>query len=110
MLLYEGGSQNDFNENRSKKYLQRLASLGDPFAAIIFAFTAIYPQMITPEMKTSLDQMLGSFSPELLGIFNIQLTGPSSLVSPSGFSGTTFNTYLLLRVFMGCFWLEQSDH
>jgi ABC-2 type transport system permease protein len=33
------------------------------FAAIIFAFTAIYPQMITPEMKTSLDQMLGSFSP-----------------------------------------------
>lgn len=73
------------------------------FAAIIFAFTAIYPQMITPEMKTSLDQMLGSFSPELLGIFNIQLTGPQVWFLQQVFSGTTFNTYLLLRVFMGCF-------
>lgn len=65
------------------------------FAAIIFAFTAIYPQMITPEMKTSLDQMLGSFSPELLSIFNIQLTGPSSLVSPTGFFGYYFQ-YLFI--------------
>ncbi|OQO89025.1 ABC transporter permease [Enterococcus casseliflavus] len=65
------------------------------FAAIIFGFTAIYPEMITPEMKTSLDQMLGSFSPELLGIFNIQLTGPSSLVSPTGFFGYYFQ-YLFI--------------
>lgn len=65
------------------------------FAVIIFAFTAIYPQMITPEMKTSIDQMLGSFSPELLGVFNIQLTGPSSLVSPTGFFGYYFQ-YLFI--------------
>ena len=70
------------------------------FAAIIFAFTAIYPQMITPEMKTSLDQMLGSFTDRTLKL---------------GFPDRLFRVLLSILIYRcvylwDAFRLEQSDH
>lgn len=65
------------------------------FLGLIFGFAALYPQMFTPEMKDSIQQMFEGFSPALLKVFNLQLTGPASLLQATGFFAYYFQ-YLFL--------------
>lgn len=60
------------------------------FVSLISIFGIIYPQMYTPEMRTTMDQMLKGLSPELLKSFNIISSGPASLMTATGFFGYYF--------------------
>lgn len=52
--------------------------------AVIFLFTGFYPQIASEQMKTSLDEVMSSFSPEILEAFNLG-DSSASLSTATGF-------------------------
>lgn len=65
------------------------------FLSLLLIFSAIYPQMFTPVLKQSMEQMMASLPDSLLGTFNIALSGPASMMTPVGYFAYYFQ-YLYL--------------
>ena len=72
------------------------------FIGLISIFGIIYPQMYTPEMRTTMDQMLNGLSPELLKSFNIISSGPASLLTATGFFGYYFQYMFIAACIFAC--------
>lgn len=78
-----------------KKQVKSVAIWTLLFTVLSFGFSAVYPQMFTPQLKESMETMLQGLPEGMMKSFNVTLTGPASMFKPVGFFAYYFQ-YLFL--------------